>query len=128
MNNIVNINQLNQLMSSTYIYAIIVFLVAIAIAYIVCSLVPWQGGKDRSYITRRIVFIIIGILAILGFWIYNDQIVASHIRSAGFVNMFKTCNLKCLGITTGGYLVVSLIIMFCFRHSKFGSILGRIKK
>ena len=75
-----------------------------------------------------IAFIIIGIVAVLGFWLYNDQVVASHIRGAGFVNMFKDCNLKCIGITTGGYLLVSLILMFCFRHSKFGSILGRIKK
>ena len=128
MNNVVNLNQLNQLMSDTYIYAVIVFLVAIAIAFIVSALVPWQGGKDKSYITRRIGFIIIGIVAVLGFWLYNDQVVASHIRGAGFVNMFKDCNLKCIGITTGGYLVVSLILMFCFLHSKFGSILGRIKK
>ena len=128
MYNIVNQGQPNQLMSGTYIYAVIVFLVAIAIAFIVSALVPWQGGKDKSYITRRIAFIIIGIVAVLGFWLYNDQVVASHIRGAGFVNMFKDCNLKCILITTVGYLVVSLFLMFRFRHSKFGSILGRIKK
>ena len=128
MNNILNLNQLNQLMSDTYIYSVIVFLVALAIAFIVSSLVPWQNGKDKSYITRRIAYIIIGIVFILGFWMYNDQVVTQNIRNAGFINMFKECNLKCIGITTVGYFIGGVILMFVFRHSKFGSILGRIKK
>lgn len=127
MNNIVNLNQLNQLMSDTYVYAVIVFLAAVATAFIVSALVPWQGGKDKSYITRRIAFILIGIAAVLGFWLYNDMVVTSSIRNAGFVNMFKECNLKCICITAIGYLATSLILMLCFRHSKFGSILGRAK-
>ena len=127
MNNVVNLNQLNQLMSDTYIDTIIEFLAAIAIAFIVSTIVPWQGRKDKSYITRRIAFIIIGIVAVLGFWLYNDQMVASHIRGAGFVNMFKDCNLKCIGITTGGYLLISGILMCVFRNSKFASIIFKIK-
>lgn len=128
MRNISTIIQLKQLMSDTYIYAVIVFVVAIAIAILFSKLVPWQGGKDKSYITRRIGFTMIGLVAVLGFWFYNDISVASHIRSIGYVSMFKDCNIKCLGITTSGYLIGSLIIMLCFRHSKFGSILGKIKK
>lgn len=128
MHNIVNINQLNQLMNSTMIYAVIVFLLAILVAFIICSLIPWQGGHDKSYIKRRVVYIVIGILAVLGFWLYNDLVVLDTIKNAGFQNMFKACNLKCIGITFIGYILVGVIIMFSFRHSKFGSILGRAKK
>jgi len=118
------ISALNELMNETMVYAVIVFVVAVALAWLVSRLIPWEGGKDRSYVKRRIAFIIIGIVAVLGFWLYNDQVVMNSISKPGFQAMFSQCNLKCLGITAGGYLVLSLIIMFCFRYSKFGSILG----
>jgi hypothetical protein len=35
--------------------------------------------------------------------------------------------MQCLGITVLGSLIISLIVMLVFRHSKFGSILGKEK-
>lgn len=128
MNNVVNINQLNQLINDTYIYAVIVALAAVAVAFLVANVIAWEGGKDRSYIKRRVAYIIIGIVTVFGFWLYNDQVVMESIKSAGFRNMFGACNTKCLGLTTVVYAGVSLAIMFIWRHTKFGSILGRIKK
>ena len=125
---IVNIIQLKQLMNSTMIYAVVVGVVAFIVAIIVSNMFPWEGGNDRSYIKRRIAFIVIGVCAVLGFWIYNDWVVADSIRNAGFQNMFKACNLKCIGINLATYIVVSVAVMFTFRHSKFGSILGKEKK
>lgn len=125
---IVNIIQLNQLMNSTMIYAVVIGVVAFIVAIIVSNMFPWEGGNDRSYIKRRIAFVVIGVCAVLGFWIYNDLVVADSIRNAGFQNMFKACNLKCIGINLATYIVVSVAVMFTFRHSKFGSILGKEKK
>ena len=125
---IVNIIQLKQLMNSTMIYAVVVGVVAFIVAIIVSNMFPWEGGNDRSYIKRRIAFVLIGVCAVLGFWIYNDLVVADTIRNAGFQNMFKACNLKCIGINLATYIVVSVAVMFTFRHSKFGSILGKEKK
>ncbi len=120
--------QLNQLMNSTMIYAVVVGLIAALLAILLANIFPWEGGNDRSYIKRRIAFIVIGIVAVLGFWMYNDLVVVDHIRNAGFQNMFKACNRKCIFINLGVYLVVSIVLMFVFRHSKFGSILGKEKK
>ena len=129
MTPVTNISQLNQLMNSTMIYAVIVGLVAVLVALLLSNMFPWEGGNDRSYIKRRIAFVVIGIIAVLGFWLYNDLVVMSHIRNVGFQNMFKACNLKCIGINLGVYLLVSFLLMlFVFRHSKFGSILGKEKK
>ena len=125
---ITNLPQLNQLMNSTMIYAVIVGLVAVLFALAVANMFPWEGGNDKSYVKRRIAFVVIGIVAILGFWLYNDLVVMGYIRNAGFQNMFRTCNLKCIGINLGVFLVVSIALMFTFRHSKFGSILGKEKK
>lgn len=122
-----NINQLYQLMNSTMVYAVIVGLVAFVVALIVANMFPWEGGNDRSYIKRRIAFVVIGVCAVLGFWIYNDQVVADSIKNQGFLQMFKSCNLKCLVITSVIYLLISGILMCVFRNSKFASIIFKIK-
>lgn len=128
MTPITTLPQLNQLMNSTMIYAVIVGFIAVLVALLLANIFPWEGGKDRSYIKRRIAFVVIGIVAVLGFWMYNDLVVVDYIRNAGFQNMFKACNLKCIGINLGVYIIVSVILMLIFRHSKFGSILGKEKK
>ena len=128
MTPITNIAQLNQLMNSTMIYAVVVGFVAVLLALLLANMFPWEGGNDRSYIKRRIAFVVIGIIAVLGFWMYNDLAVMGHIKNVGFQNMFKSCNLKCMGINVGVYLLASILLMFTFRHSKFGSILGKEKK
>ena len=48
--------------------------------------------------------------------------------NAGFKSMFVKTNLQCLAIAIGGYIVTGLVLMFAFRHSKFGSILGKGKE
>lgn len=128
MTPITNLPQLQQLMNSTMIYAVIVGLVAVIVSLAVANMFPWEGGNDKSYVKRRIAFVIIGLCAILGFWLYNDLVVVGNIKIAGFQNMFRACNLKCIFINSGVYLVASGILMFTFRHSKFGSILGKEKK
>ena len=127
MHNITSLPQLNQLMNSTMIYAVIVGLVAVLVALLAANMFPWESN-GKSYVKRRIAYVVIGLVAILGFWLYNDLVVMGHIKSAGFQNMFKACNLKCIGINLGVYLVASIALMFTFRHSKFGSILGKEKK
>lgn len=125
---VTNLQQLNQLMNGTMVYAIVVAIVALVVALIVANLFPWEGGNDRSYVKRRISYIVIGVVAVLGFWLYNDLVVAETIRNVGFQSMFKACNVKCLFINLGIYVVVGVVLMFVFRRSKFGSILGKIKK
>ena len=49
------------------------------------------------------------------------------IKKVAFQNQFSDTNMQCLGITIGGSIVISFVVMFVFRHSKFGSILGREK-
>ena len=125
---ITNINQLNSLIDETYIYAVIVLLIALLISLIIASIIPWQGGNDKSYVKRRVAFIIIGIVAAIGFWLYNDLYVSDFIKNAGLKNMFSSCNLNALAISIVGYTVIGIILMFLLRHKKFGSILGKEKQ
>lgn len=129
MNSINNIGQLNQLIDNTYIYAVIVMICAVALSILAAWLVPWKAnrGEDKSYVTRRIWYILILLLSVFGFWLYNDLSVASNIENAGWRNMFEACNRQCLLITIIGNVVVSLIVMFAFKNSKFASIIFKIK-
>lgn len=127
MRNINTLQQLHALQGQTYVYAAIVAIAIFTITLLISQLIPWQGGNDRSYIKRRITLIICVVLGALSFWIFNQTYVMSHIQKVSFQNQFSKTNLMCLGITIIGSLVISLIAMFMFRHSKFGSILGKKK-
>ena len=126
MRQIATLNQLQDLQNSTWIYAIAVCFIAIAIAYLVSNMIAWQGGNDKSYIKRRVWWVIIGFVAGLGFWIYNDVVNVHRIVNVGFKHMYSQTNLLCLFVVLLGYFGISLLIMATlFRKSKFGSILGK---
>lgn len=127
MRNIQTINQLHELQNETFVYAAIVALIIFCVAFLLANITPYQGGNDRSYITRRIWLIISVAIGSLGFWLYNNLYVMNFIKKAAFQNQFSETNMQCLIITIAGSLVLSFIVMFVFRHSKFGSILGKQK-
>ena len=118
---------LQSLQDETMVYAAIVGAVALGLSFLVTSLVAWKGGIDRSYITRRIWYVIIGFAASAGFYVYNDLVVKPSITNAGWKSMFSDTNLICIGINLGVYIIGGVILMFVFRHKKFGSILGKEK-
>ena len=98
MNRITALPQLQALQDNTMIYAVVVIL----IAFLISLMIPYKGGKDNSYIKRRVAFIIVGIVACLAFYLYNDIYVKGFIMNAGFKSMFVKTNLQCLAITIGG--------------------------
>lgn len=126
MRQIATLSQLQDLQNSTWIYAIAVCFIAIAIAYLVSNMIAWQGGNDKSYIKRRVWWVIIGFVAGFGFWIYNDVVNVHRIANVGFKHMYSQTNLLCLFAVLLGYFGISLLIMATlFRKAKFGSILGK---
>ena len=128
MRNVNTLPQLQDLQTETLIYAAIVAVVIFALSFLVANLIPYQGGNDKSYIKRRIWFVIFIVLGALGFWLYNDIYVMGFIQQVAFKHQFATTNLECLAITIGGSALISIIMMFVLRHSKFGSILGKEKR
>ncbi len=118
---------LQSLQDETMVYAAIVGAVALGLSFLVASLVAYRGGDDRSYITRRIWYVIIGFTSVAGFYVYNDLVVKPDITNAGWQSMFSDTNLICIGINLGVYIIGGVILMFVFRHKKFGSILGKEK-
>ena len=116
---------LQSLQDETIVYAAIVGAAALALSFLVVSKIAYKGGNDNSYITRRIWYVIIGLVAAIGFYLYNDLVVKPDINNVGWQSMFSDTNLICLGINLGVYFIGGIILMFVFRHKKFGSILGK---
>ena len=106
---ITTLPQLEALQNSTMIYAVISALIALLIAFIISFIIKYQGGQDKSYITRRIWFIVIGIVSAAGFYLYNDLVVKGQIVNAGFKSMFVETNITCIGDSSWN--------LFCSRYS-----------
>lgn len=118
--------QIQQAQADAWVYGVIVTVLALAIAILIAFLTNWRSDH-KDYITRRIWFIVIGVVAPLAYWFYNMQVVVPTIQNAGFQNMFKETNLYILLASVGVYFIVGILLMLCFRNSKLGSILGRKK-
>lgn len=127
MRPIQTISQLKGLQSETYVYAVVVAILIFGVAFLISQMIPYQGGNDRSYIKRRIWWVVSMVVGSLGFWLYNDLYVMNFIKKVALKNQFTTTNMVCFAVTLLGSALLSLVIMFCFRHSKFGTILGKEK-
>ena len=128
MNPITTVQQLNALKSNTLVWAVIIFVAAFAISFLVATLIPYKGGKDTSYITRRIWYIIIGIAAAAGYWIINYYVKVTAIKNPGFQSQFSQTNLLSVAIIIIGYAIIGLAVALFFRKSKFSSVYLKHKK
>lgn len=122
MNKVNTIQQLDALQGSTYVYAVIVMLVAFAISVLVAQMIAFQPRNDRSYIKRRFWSIIICLVSTACFWLYNQLVVMDNITKMPLQDKFSTTNLVCIGIIIGGYAILGLIVALVFRKSKFSTV------
>lgn len=127
MRNIQTPSDLHELQNETYVYAVLVVAAIVGLTVLFSNAIAYRGRGDRSYVIRRIWWGVITAVCSLGFYVYNATYVMSFIKKAAFQNQFGTTNLICLGITMVGSIVLSVILMMCFRHKKIGSILGKEK-
>lgn len=125
MNTIIRtLPQVQQAQADAWVYGLIVTGTALLIAVVISYLINWRSDR-RDFLTRRICFIVIGLVLPLSYWLYNMQVVVPKIQNVGFQNMFKETNLYVLLTSIGIYTVIGIVLMLCFRNSKLGSILGK---
>ena len=127
MKSVTTKHALEALIQNTYITAVIFMLIAVLIAFIIASVIKWQGYPDYSYRKRRIWWIIVGIAVPLIFWIINAAYVSSFIDKSSWIGKFGTCNVIATCSCIAAYFILSIVTMLIFRSSKWGSILGPTK-
>jgi hypothetical protein len=122
------IKQENALIAQTYVYAVFIAIIALAVAYIIARLITWKGGKnDNSNVVRRIWYIVIGLFAPIFFFLYNTLVVSDKISKAPLVAKFSAANVYATLSMLGIYILLGVVTMLIFRKSKWGSILGKSK-
>lgn len=118
---------IGSLIQNTYIAAAFFVVLAILIALLISTIIKWQGYPDTSYKKRRIWWIIVGVVVPVIFWMINATYVSGFIEKSSYLGRFGTCNVIATLLVFAGFFVVSVFSMFCFRSSKWGSILGPTK-
>jgi hypothetical protein len=69
----------------------------------------------------------VGILALTGFFLYNNLYVSNFITKAPLQAKFSTANILATLAVLGVYAALGIVTMFIMRRSKWGSILGKSK-
>jgi Na+/H+-dicarboxylate symporter len=129
MKKIETIKQLDALIGNTYVYAIIVAIAAVVLAFIIANLIKYGGGKNATdHIKRRVWYIIIGSIAPIGFFLYNALYVSNYITKAPLQAKFSIANILTTLFLLGVYVALGIVTMLIMRRSKWGSILGKSKK
>ena len=126
MNTVIRtIQQLQQAQADAWIYGFIVTGIALLLAIVISAVINWRSDR-RDFITRRIWFIIIGLVLPVSYWVYNMQVIVPRIQNAGFQNMFKATNLYILLSAIGIYAIVGIATMFIAKKgSKWRSVLPK---
>lgn len=128
MRKIEALKEVQALIGETYMYAVIIGIVAIVFAFIIAKLIKWQGGRNpRDHVKRRVWYIILGLVFPIAFFLYNTLYVSSYITRAPLQAKFSTANILATLIVLGVYVVVGIITMMVMRSTKWGSILGKSK-
>lgn len=126
MNKIITLPQLQQAQADAWVLGLIVCVIAIALAIIIAFMIPWRSDR-QDYIWRKICFIVIGITLPVCYWLFNTLTVAKYIPNPGFRRMFQETNLYILIVSIALYTIIGIVLMFCFRNTKLGAILGKLK-
>lgn len=129
MRKIETLRQVQSLIGDTYVYAVIIGILALILAFIVANLIKYQGGKNpKDHITRLIWYIVVGLIMPIGFFLYNALFVSNHITKAPLQAKFSTANLLATLAILLIYIIIGILTMLIMRSSKWGSILGKSKK
>ena len=123
MINVTTSKQLHALQTVTWVWAAVVLLVALFVAWGISTLISWEGGKDRSYIKRRWACGIVWAVAWIGFFLYNDLYVMDSIQKTAYKTQFSHTIWQTLGVLAVGYVGLVFLLAYLTSNSKFGSIL-----
>ena len=127
--NVESVKDCQALIGDTYMFAVIIALLAVVLAFVIANLIKFQGGKNANdHVRRRVWFIVTGVTFAIAFFLYNSLYVSNFISRGPCLSQFKTANILATLTLLGVYAALGVITMLLLRRSKWGSILGKSKK
>ena len=119
-----NINQLEGLISNTYILAVVAAIVFVGIAILIGSMIAYQGGKNPTDAKkRRVWFWLTGIIATAAFFCYNYFYVSGTIvPNKQLQDDFFTHSAIATGVTLAVYVLAGFVMSKLLKRQKFGTV------
>ena len=120
MINVTTSKQLHALQTETWVWAAVVLLVALFVAWGISTLISWEGGKDRSYVKRRTACAIVWAVAWIVFFLVALYMGPNREEENGteYAEFMQMC--------TGGIALLYPLLLFGLAlltpNSKLGSI------
>ncbi len=120
--------QLDALVWQTYLAAVILAVVTLAIVFLIAQMIPYEGGSDPTDAKkRRLAYVIIGLLVPIGYYLYNlfatMQDVAPSLQDQfGMTAIFSSAILLAI------YLIVGFVTAKLMSSNKFATIFSTTKR
>ncbi len=121
--NVYTLRTIDGLISNTYVFAIVIAVIFVAISILISNIIAYEGGKNpRDAIKRRIWFFVIAAVNTIVFFIWNYFFIATKIKGAPAVSKFMTHTFICTGITLLAFIVMGFVLSKLMKKGKYGTI------
>ncbi len=120
--------QLALLQQQTYIWAAVIIIAAWLISLLIAQVTPFKPGRDTSYIFRRIWSIVLCVIPVLGYLIYNFTVVMPDIRKIQLKDDFSTTIWICFVAMIVFYALAGWIVSLVFPRSKYATVFRKHSK
>ena len=120
--------QLALLQQQTYIWAAAIIIAAWLISLLIAQATPFKPGRDTSYIFRRIWSIVLCVIPVLGYLIYNFTVVMPDIRKIQLKDNFSTTIWICFVAMIVIYALAGWIVSVVFPRSRYATVFRKHSK
>ena len=120
--------QLAILQQETYIWAAVIIIAAWLLSLLIAQVTPYKPGRDTSYISRRIWSIVLCLVSVLGYLIYNFTVVMPDIKKIQLKDKFSTTIWICFGAMIVIYALAGWIVSMVFSRSKYATVFRKHSK
>lgn len=120
--------QLDILQQETYIWAAVIIIAAWLLSLLIAWVIPFKPGRDTSYISRRIWSIVLCLVSVLGYLIYNITVVMPDIKKIQLKDDFSTTIWICFGAMIVIYALAGWIVSMVFPRSKYATVFRKHSK
>lgn len=120
--------QLAILQQKTYIWAAVIIIAAWLLSLLIAQVTPYKPGRDTSYISRRIWSIVLCLVSVLGYLVYNFTVVMSDIKKIQLKDDFSTTIWICFGAMIVIYALAGWIVSMVFPRSRYATVFRKHSK
>lgn len=120
--------QLDILQQETYIWAAVIIIAAWLLSLLIAQVTPYKPGRDTSYIYRRIWSIVLCLVSVLGYLIYNFTVVMPDIKKIQLKDNFSTTVWICFAAMIVIYVLAGWIVSMVFPRSRYATVFRKHSK